>query len=107
MKIIIIIILFLSCQDNQIKTISSFYDNGDPKIIEFYNIFLNDSTLIMKQELYKNGNIKYQNIFNNKKSRCSSYSIDGIIKEEKFFTNNILDSINKYDIRGEKIYIKQ
>ena len=95
--IFVYILLVVSCHSKQVSTISSFYENGQPKIIEYYDIFFGDSTLVKKQELYENGNLKYQNNFKNDNSICSSYDINGMIIEEKFFTNDNLDSLKKYD----------
>ncbi len=95
--IFVYILLVVSCHPKQVSTISSYHENGQPKIIEYYDIFFGDSILIKKQELYDNGNLKYQNSFKNDNSTCSSYDINGIIIEEKFFTNNNLDSLKKYN----------
>ena len=96
MKKIILLWLLLSCNSKQIKEIVYYYENGTPQIIEYTKVAWGDTILIKKQELYRNGNIKFQTEFNKNSSKCSSYLESGQIIEEKYFTNSQLDSIINY-----------
>ncbi len=102
----IFIIIILSCYSDNTQKIITRFDSGEPKIVEYYRILLNDSTLIKMQEFYKNGIIKYQTEFNDNLSKCSSYDIDGRIKDEKYFTNNKVDSVFIFDKDGIR-YLKE
>ena len=102
MKKIILFCLLFSCNSKQIKKVVSFYENGQPQIIEYSNIIWSDTVLIKKQELFKNGNIKFQTEFDQDYSKCSSYLESGELIEQKFFYDNHLDSIIGYDINGKK-----
>ena len=68
-------------------------------MIEYTNVTWGDTTLIKKQELYRNGYIKFQTEFKKNFSKCSSYLESGQIIEEKYFTNGQLDSIINYNIK--------
>ena len=100
MKKIIILLLLISCYTKQGSKIVFSFENGNPKVIEFYKVFFSDTIIIKKQELYKNGSIKFQTEFAKNLSKCSSYLESGRMIEQKFFTNNQLDSIVKYDSNG-------
>lgn len=104
-KFLFLLFLF-SCDSKEVNKVVSSFNNGKPKIIEYYKIILKDSILVKKQELHNNGILKYETIFNNNLSECSSYSINGRIEEEKFFTNNQLDSIINYNKDGSILSIK-
>ena len=73
MKKIILLWLLLSCNSKQVKEVVSYYENGNPQIIEYTKIAWGDTLLIKKQELYNNGFIKFQTEFNKNFSKCSSY----------------------------------
>ena len=97
MRKIIILCLLFACYSKQIRQVVLFYKNGNPKIIEYHSISLGDTVIIKKQELYKNGKIKFQTEFDKNLSKCSSYLESGRMIEQKFFIKNQLDSIIKYD----------
>tara|TARA_Y100001970_G_C13462790_1_gene475907 strand:- start:9 stop:314 length:306 start_codon:yes stop_codon:yes gene_type:complete len=101
MKIIILILFLLSCHSKEINHVLYYYENGKPKIIEYNKVFWGDTILVKKQELYINGNIKFQTEFNDKFSKCSSYLESGKIIEEKYFTNGELDSVINYRINDK------
>ena len=96
MKKIVLLWLLISCNSKQIKEVVSYYENGNPQIIKYTKVAWGDTILIKKQELHKNGHIKFQTEFNMNSSKCSSYLESGQIIEEKYFTNGQLDSINHY-----------
>ena len=93
MKKIVLLWLLLSCNSKQVKEVVSYYENGNPQIIEYTKVAWGDTILIKKQELYRNGYIKFQTEFKKNFSKCSSYLESGQIIEEKYFTNGQLDSI--------------
>ena len=99
MKKIVLLCLLFSCNSKQIKEVVSYYENGNPQMIEYTNVTWGDTTLIKKQELYRNGYIKFQTEFKKNFSKCSSYLESGQIIEEKYFTNGQLDSIINYNIK--------
>ena len=99
MKKIILFCLLFSCNSKQIKKVVSFYENGNPKVIEYTKLVWGDTVLIKKQELYSNGNVKFQTEFDKNLSKCSSYLESGQIIEKKYFNNNQLDSIINYKIK--------
>ena len=96
MKKVFILCFLFSCNSKQISEVIVFYPTGEPKIVQYKTIFLGDTVLVKKQELYRNGNIKFQTEFDKNLSKCSTYLESGQIVEEKYFNNNQLDTIITY-----------
>ena len=50
MKKIVLLCLLFSCNSKQIKEVVSYYENGNPQMIEYTNVTWGDTTLIKKAQ---------------------------------------------------------
>ena len=118
-NILLIAILFVSCNPSPKSEIIEKYPDGSPKITKTYTSNLNDSTTYLFEELYANGTVKIKgNMINENRSgewnayfedgklwsygvysnglrngRSIVYNNDGTLKLSGYYTDNKVDSI--------------